>query len=144
MSFTQHHEEGALSLVQLIYASKPFGFDSAILNGILADARRLNPEHDITGALICRADLYLQLLEGPKAAVEETYTRITRDDRHLEVQHLVTRPITQRLFPNWAMRHDPAQSWMWTQEEVDNGAIGRATEEEIVEVFERIAAEKQT
>jgi hypothetical protein len=130
-----------LSLIQLVYGSKPFGFDTAILNGILSDARRLNAANDVTGALICRADLYLQLLEGPKPAVEATFARIARDDRHLEVQRLVSRPIEKRLFPDWAMRHDPARSWMWTQEEVDNGAVGRATEEEVVAVFERLAEE---
>ena len=130
-----------LTMVQLVYASKPFGFDAAMLNGILSDARRLNPPNDVTGALICRADLYLQLLEGPKPAVEATFARIARDDRHLDVQCLVNRPITQRLFPDWAMRDDPARSWMWTQKEVDNGALDHATEDEIVAVFERVAAE---
>lgn len=130
-----------MSLIQLVYASRPFGFDTAILNGILSDARRLNAANDVTGALICRADLYLQLLEGPKPAVEATFARIARDDRHLEIKCLVSRPIEKRLFPDWAMRHDPARSWMWTHEEVDNGAIGRATEAEVVAVFERLAAE---
>lgn len=130
-----------MSLIQIVYASRPFGFDTAILNGILSDARRLNPANDVTGALICRADLYLQLLEGPEAAVEATFARIARDDRHLEVQRLASRPIDTRLFPDWAMRHDPARSWMWTQEEVDSGAIGRATEDEVVAVFERLAGE---
>ena len=130
-----------MSLIQLTYASRPFGFDEPTMNGILADARRLNPKNAVTGALICRADLYLQLLEGPKEAVEATYARIARDDRHVDVQHLVTRPIHQRLFPDWAMRDDPARSWMWTQAEVENGAIGRATEDEVVAVFERLAGE---
>jgi hypothetical protein len=130
-----------MSLTQLVYASRPFGFDAAMLNGILSDARRLNPPNDVTGALICRADLYLQLLEGPKEAVEATFARIAKDDRHLEVQRLVSRPIDQRLFPDWAMRDDPARSWMWTQQEVDNGALERATEAEVVAVFERLAKE---
>jgi hypothetical protein len=130
-----------MSLTQLVYASRPFGFDAAMLNGILSDARRLNPPNDVTGALICRADLYLQLLEGPEDAVEATFARIARDDRHLEVQRLVSRPIAQRLFPDWAMRDDPAHSWMWTQQEVDNGALERATEAEVVAVFERLAKE---
>ena len=130
-----------MSLIQLVYASKPFGFNSPTLNGILSDARRLNPPNDITGALICRADMYLQLLEGPKEAVEATYQRITRDDRHVEPQRLLTKPTDHRLFPNWAMRDDPARSWMWTQKEVEDGAIDRATEDEIVGVFKRIAAE---
>jgi hypothetical protein len=130
-----------MSLIQLVYASKPFGFDAPTLNGILSDARRLNPENDVTGALICRADMYLQMLEGPEEAVEATYQRITRDDRHLEVQRLVSKPIDQRLFANWAMRDDPARSWMWTQEEVDNGAVARASEDEVIAVFERLAGE---
>ena len=54
-------------LIQLIYSSRPFGFDEATLNGILMFARRNNPREAITGALICRHDLYLQLLEGPPA-----------------------------------------------------------------------------
>lgn len=130
-----------MTMIQLVYASKPFGFDSATLNGILSDARRLNPKNDITGALICRADLYLQLLEGPQEAVETTYQSITRDDRHLEVQRLVSRPIQARLFPDWAMRDDPARTWMWTQKEVEDGALERATEDEIVAVFERVAGD---
>ena len=130
-----------MSLIQLVYASRPFGFDTAVLNGILSEARRLNPEHDITGALICRADLYLQLLEGPKEAVEATFDRIARDDRHVEVERLAGRAVEQRLFPDWAMRDDPARSWMWTREEVEGGALVRATEEEVVAVFERLAAE---
>jgi len=130
-----------MSLIQLVYASRPFGFDPSILGGILGEARRLNPENDITGALICRADLYLQLLEGPADAVEATFARIARDDRHVEVRHLVSRPVERRLFPDWAMRHDPARSWMWTQQEVDDGALDRATEDEVVAVFERVAKE---
>lgn len=133
-----------MSLIQLVYASRPFGFDQAMLNGILSDARRLNPANAITGSLICRADMYLQLLEGPPEAVHATFERISRDDRHLEVQRLVQRPTATRLFADWAMRHDPARSWMWTPEEVEDGAIERATADDILAVFERLAAEPQS
>ena len=54
---------------QLIYRSEPFGFDRATLAGILMTARRNNRRDDITGALLCRSDLYLQLIEGPEAAI---------------------------------------------------------------------------
>ena len=127
--------------MQLIYASRPFGFDDSTLNGILIEARRCNERDDITGALVCRADLYLQYLEGPEAAVEATFTRITDDDRHLEVTRLVSALITARLFPAWAMLDDPARSWMWTQAEVADGAVTRASTAEVIGVFERIAAE---
>ena len=128
-------------LIQLIYSSQPFGFDNAMLNGILIIARRNNPRDSITGALICRQDLYLQLLEGPRAAVEARYRSIARDNRHLEVVERVSRPVTERLFPNWAMRDDPARSWMWTAKEIDDGALERASPDDFVAVFTRRAAE---
>jgi Sensors of blue-light using FAD len=112
-----------MNLIRLIYCSRPFGFDEAMLNGILSDSRRCNERDAITGALICRADVYLQLLEGPEAAVDATFARIVKDNRHLEVNLLSRVPVTDRLFPAWAMRDDPARSWMWTQKEVAAGAI---------------------
>ena len=128
-------------LIQLIYSSKPFGFDDAALNGILIIARRNNPRDAITGALICRHDLYLQLLEGPQAAVEARYRSIERDNRHLEVVKRVSRSVTERLFPNWAMRDDPARSWMWTASEISHGALDSAVPAEFISVFSRLAAE---
>jgi hypothetical protein len=128
-------------LIQLIYSSRPFGFDDAALNGILIIARRNNPRDAITGALICRHDLYLQLLEGPQAAVEARYESIARDDRHLEVVKRVSRPVTERLFPNWAMRDDPARSWMWTAKDIEQGALDRAAPSDFIAIFSRLAAE---
>ncbi len=129
-----------MELTQLIYASQPFGFDEAMLNGILSDARRWNSREDITGALVCRADVYLQLLEGPPPAIDAAFARIGQDDRHDDVRLLVRRTISERLFPRWSMRDDPAQTWFWTQEEVAAGALTRATDAELLAVFERLAA----
>ena len=130
-----------MDLIQLIYISRPFGFDNATLNAILIEARLSNPRHEITGALICRADVYLQLLEGFEAAVDSTFARIARDDRHLEVKVLYRKPAAKRLFPQWAMRDDPPRSWMFTKSEVTDGAFLRATPEDILKVFERLEAE---
>lgn len=128
-----------MPLLQVVYASRPFGFDQSILSNILLDARRANERDDITGALIARHDLYLQLLEGPEDKVRDAYHRITRDDRHLEVTPLVERRIEARMFPGWAMRDDPAQSWVWPAEAVRDGAIERATEDEVLGFFARMA-----
>lgn len=130
-----------MGLIQLVYASRPFGFDSAMLNQILDKARANNVRDALSGALICRADLYLQLLEGPEAAVEAAFGRIERDDRHVEVNRLLCEPVADRLFPGWAMRDDPARSWMWTQKEVAGGAIESATRSEVLGVFARLKAE---
>lgn len=129
-----------MELTQLIYASQPFGFDDAMLNGILSDARRYNVRDDITGALICRADVYLQLLEGPPPAVDAAFARIGQDDRHGDVRLLHRRSVSDRLFPAWSMRDDPARTWFWTREEVAAGALKSATEGELLAVFARVAA----
>ncbi len=130
-----------MPLLQLTYASRPFGFDAPTLAGILLDARRCNQRDAITGALICRDDLYLQLLEGPEAAVEATYARILRDDRHTEITRLTRRKLPEegRLFSAWAMRDDPARSWVWSRAEVAAGAIERATEDEVIAIFSRLS-----
>lgn len=127
-----------MDLLRTIYSSRPFGFDAAILNGILADARRLNARDGITGALICRADIYLQWLEGPPDAVRQALERITRDDRHLEMRVHVLEPVTKRVFGDWAMLDDPVASLIWTQQEVANDAIERATPEEVTGFFLRL------
>jgi Sensors of blue-light using FAD len=127
-------------LLQLTYASRPFGFDAGLLTGILFDARRCNTRDGITGALICRDDLFLQLLEGPEKAVEATYARICADDRHIEVRRLTRRMIADdaRMFGAWAMRDDPAASWVWSRAEVDAGVPERASEEEVLAMFRRL------
>ena len=131
-----------MPMQQLIYASRPFGYDTATLAGILSISRVRNAQNDITGALICRSDIYLQLLEGPVGKVEKTYERILTDDRHVEMRVLVRSQVEDRLFPEWAMRHDPAHSWMWTAKEVANGALDRASARDVRAVFQRLANQK--
>lgn len=127
--------------MQLIYASKPFGYDDLTLTSILLQARHNNVRNGITGALICRQDLFLQMLEGRRDLVTSTFSRILRDNRHVDVVNLLSSDIDSRLFPEWSMRHDPARSWMWTSEEVARGAIERASDREIRGIFERLAKE---
>ena len=131
-----------MTLTRLIYSSHPFGFDSAMLSGILINSRRNNTRDNITGALICRADVYLQLLEGPDDKVEATMQRIKRDDRHVDVRQHVSEPVTERLFGAWAMLDDPARSWLWSQEEIAADALVNASEAQVLAVFTRLAAEK--
>jgi hypothetical protein len=126
---------------QLIYTSRPFGFDNETLNGILLTARHYNQRDGITGTLICRDDIFLQMLEGPRNLVTATYARILRDDRHVEVVGLWSGDTEVRLFPTWEMRHDPFRSWMWTRDDIKSGAVHKASADEIHAVFARVAAE---
>lgn len=123
---------------QLIYRSQPFGFDSAMLAGILSAARRNNPRDGITGALICRHDLYLQLIEGPAPAIDALYARIAIDDRHGDVRVLLSDVVAERMFPDWAMLDDEAPSLFWSAQEVAEGALETATPAALRAAFERL------
>ena len=131
-----------MAIHQLIYMSEPFGFDDSMLNGILADARRCNVRDGLTGALVCRADVYLQLLEGDEDKVEASFARIARDPRHLSVERLWAGTVAKRLFPDWAMLDDPAQSWLWIANEVPNSALRDASPEMLKGIFGRIARDQ--
>ncbi len=126
-------------LIQLIYYSQPFGYDGPTLGGILVDARRCNERDGITGALVCRHDIYLQLLEGPADKVNAAYARIRRDDRHAGTNELVNRQIDARIFGDWAMLHDPEKSLIWSETEISDGVMERATQSDIVSMFETLA-----
>jgi hypothetical protein len=128
-----------MSLFRVIYTSRPFGFDAGTLTSILMEARRANVRDGITGALICRADIYLQWLEGPEQQVKKALERIERDDRHLEVKVHVAEKVSERKFGEWAMLHDPAATWTWSQGDVADGAVERATPEEITGFFTQLS-----
>lgn len=125
---------------QIIYRSQPFGFDDAALAGILVRARSNNRRDDITGALLCRHDLYLQLIEGPASAIDALFARIGRDDRHSDIRLLLTDTVDARLFPQWSMLDDQMPSLAWSEAEVAVGAIEAAGPEAVRAVFKRIAA----
>ena len=132
-----------MEMQQLIYASRPFGYSAAMLAGILSFARVRNAQLDVTGALICRQDIFLQLLEGPVGPVETLFDRICEDDRHVDVTLLVRSGVQDRLFPTWAMKHDPADSWLWSREEVNQGALLKASARDVRSVFVRSAGKPE-
>ena len=123
------------NLKHIIYASTPFGFSRSDLDHILIKSRYNNDKNDITGALFCRDDLYLQYLEGPEKEIELTFSKITEDDRHTEIYLLKSGMSKRRLFANWAMKDDPVQSWMWTREEIGSGILEKVTETDAMDIF---------
>ena len=130
-----------MTLKQIIYTSTPFGYDHAILSGILLSARRWNERDNISGALICRHDVFLQLLEGPADKIDAAYARIAKDDRHVNITQIVSEIISERMFGEWDMRHDPAQTWFYTAKEVADGVLDDASPDDIKAVFVKLAKE---
>lgn len=131
---------GVRPMFQLIYVSRPFGFDTPTLIDILVKARARNSEAGVTGALLCRDDLYLQLLEGPREGVDDIFASIAEDDRHVDIRTIVRRKIQTRMFPGWAMRDDPMKTWMWSREEIAQGAADRASSRDAIALFTRLSA----
>jgi hypothetical protein len=93
-------------LVRLLYASRTTTpIDEQLIAAILEQSRKYNLQHGITGVL-CTAspgEVFLQLLEGSRAAVNTLYGNIVRDPRHCDITLLDYAEITQRRFSSWRM-----------------------------------------
>lgn len=91
-------------LVRLLYASRPATpLSAVILDEILAQSRINNPEQGITGILCFSDNIFIQVLEGGRDEVCETYNKIVRDNRHREVRILTYDEISERRFGGWTM-----------------------------------------
>lgn len=73
------------------------------LDRLLLISRQKNRALDVTGLLIVGGRRFLQLLEGPREAVDETFSRIERDARHFALVKLHDRSIDHRAFESWSM-----------------------------------------
>jgi len=73
------------------------------LDAILLGARRRNAAAGITGLLVVGGRRFLQAMEGPSAAVAETFERIRRNPVHFAIVQLAHGPITERAFAGWSM-----------------------------------------
>ena len=91
-------------LVRLMYASRAAaGTGEEALHAILRKCRAANPQHGITGVLCFSEGIFLQVLEGGRSAVNETYQRILADPRHHGAELMVYEEISERRFAGWAM-----------------------------------------
>ncbi|MGE5336901.1 MAG: BLUF domain-containing protein [Gemmatimonadota bacterium] len=91
-------------LIRLLYASRSAEpVTPATIESILAAARRRNPELGVTGILCHTGDIFMQVLEGGRAPVNQLYNSIVGDPRHKDVTILHCEEITERRFANWTM-----------------------------------------
>ncbi|MGE0483849.1 MAG: BLUF domain-containing protein [Gammaproteobacteria bacterium] len=91
-------------LVRLLYASRPVApLSQALIDAILAQSLRANPPRGITGILCYNDQLFMQVLEGGREAVNDLYNAIVRDERHREVRLLAYDEIGERRFGGWTM-----------------------------------------
>lgn len=90
-------------LVRLLYASRAGAVTPEVIDAILAQSRAHNPALGITGILCHGGNVFMQVIEGGRDAVNALYNAIVRDNRHHDVVVLHYEEITERRFSGWTM-----------------------------------------
>lgn len=92
-------------MYRLVYKStsaEPIDRDT--VRRILHSSMEMNRMHGVTGALLATSTHFLQVIEGDFDKLNETFTRILKDERHHTVRIVHFGPAGRRLFEDWAMR----------------------------------------
>lgn len=93
-------------LVRLLYASRVVDEKMCdIVQSIVSQSRQHNPQHGITGVLCHSDQVFMQVLEGGREAVNTLYSHILRDTRHTDVILLDYEEILERRYAGWTMGH---------------------------------------
>jgi hypothetical protein len=79
----------------------------ADLQVLLEQARTYNAQQQLTGLLLYSDGQFVQLVEGPEAAVRALYARIQADPRHTQVVTLRQGPGPQRWFADCHLAFGP-------------------------------------
>jgi len=91
-------------LVRCLYASRAAApLAAPMLDSILEQSRKNNPQRGITGMLCFTDDVFIQVLEGGRDEVCKLFNAIICDKRHLDVRILVYEEIAERRFGCWTM-----------------------------------------
>ena len=97
-----------MALFRLFYRSDSelIGGERAVREaafGIADTAAERNAREGITGALMFAGNVFVQLLEGERDALEATFERVCRDTRHRRILIIDYSEIEQRVFDSYAM-----------------------------------------
>jgi hypothetical protein len=98
-----------MSVHQIMYISSATSAVSSVdCAEIARGSARRNRVDDVTGLLLFNSKRFLQVLEGPRDAVDRIYTRIAKDPRHGAIVKLREGSVPAREFGNWGMAYDDA------------------------------------
>lgn len=93
-------------LFRLIYVSTATpGLTEEDMEQILNVSQSNNEERYITGYLVHNGPSFMQLIEGPRAEIEEIFSRIVADIRHSGVVRILAEKAEHRAFPRWSMNY---------------------------------------
>jgi len=99
--------EGARNmLIRVMYVSQAAGaITTTVTSSILETAKVHNEANGITGVLCQGQDIFIQVLEGERKALNHLLAKIFRDSRHKEMEIVLLQEVQERMFPLWAMAH---------------------------------------
>jgi len=91
-------------MLSLTYVSTATAeLDESALAALLRQSRENNERCGLTGMLLFKSGRFMQVLEGEEEQVRERYRIIEADERHTDVQRLLSETIEARRFPQWSM-----------------------------------------
>lgn len=94
-----------MALYRLIYVSQAVSsLEYSDLVDILQKSERNNKVVGITGMLSFGDSMFLQVLEGSRRTVSQTYNRILLDKRHVNAELIDFSEIEHRYFGVWSMK----------------------------------------
>lgn len=138
-------------LVYLSFAADDFEAEGERgIDDILHTARTFNKEHNITGMLLYKGGVFLQILEGKREDVQMLYGKICMDLRHFGQKILVKQDVVGRIFDEWTMAYkkvdeinaDIVNMILPWQEIVDQTrANHHITKDKILEIFKKFRFE---
>jgi hypothetical protein len=70
---------------------------------LLMQARSLNEQQHVTGALVYGDGQFIQVMEGEEDVIKDLYSRVCKDPRHHNIRTLAEGPIASRNFAQWSM-----------------------------------------
>lgn len=99
-----------MPLHRLLYTSEARLSDNAsgadlMVESIVAHSQANNEKRGLTGALLYVRGTFIQALEGPLDALENTFERICHDFRHARLTLVDMSPANERMFERWSMTY---------------------------------------
>jgi EAL domain-containing protein (putative c-di-GMP-specific phosphodiesterase class I) len=93
-----------MKLRRIIYTSQTTKlFSKRNLLDLLHQSRAYNSVDNITGVLIHRKNIFLQVIEGDPEAIEDLLKRLLLDTRHMKLNIVLDQFTESRIFSNWSM-----------------------------------------
>jgi hypothetical protein len=96
-------QKDGMALTEMIYVSTMVGEAEQELKLIWESSVKHNKLNGITGMLLYYQGGFMQVLEGNRAKVMETFDRICEDRRHHHITTLTITEVKSRHFGAWSM-----------------------------------------